>query len=633
MKLLKAQDYDVTKAMVMWAGMANAIVIDDDDDDDDDGPSECESSKGTSNVVQTMYSSSYGRISKMIRLVATLSKVTLPTIVVIGSESAGKSSTLERIAGFSLFPRDAKICTRMPIKLSLINSDDSDGKVVLKFPGRADQVIDEAGAATAVGKLMAEVVPPGHGVVDQQLTIEVRKPSVPTLDLVDLPGIVAASIEGEPADMMTRTRAITERYLRDRSTIVVAVVPANITRVRDSQAMQLVQAAGKEAVTLGVLAKADLAHDPRYKQRKHNSPYWELQQRLAGGADDVVQLPNGWVAVKNRDTLVEEEEAGGLQQSSQAEREWFSNEAKVPDEQCGIDALLSKIDTLFTNHIKTTWVPHAVSHLECQSADVASQIDALGRSPSSLTLKEVLADFTNSFTGTPVERIIEPGVFKVTSDFYNSVLNEAVGAESIPLLRQERMDHPTLKTIFAKKLLEDGLIKALPTLVVDLMGGLMAKAVDATFETGSFLRLERFEVLHDAICQACVELLKGQIDTFVKEATHSIQLYFMRSVGVKQNYVDSAFLVRVIAELVLRELVAPLVTEPDKIADVLSASGKSKPAQQSKGRKRKANDAEGSEDDQVDVSHLLVESCASKRSELVARKHDLFVALSEVNKI
>ena len=65
--------------------------------------------------------------------------------------------------------------------------------------------------------------------------------------------------------MMSRTRALSERYLRDSSTIVVAVVPANITRVRDSQAIQLVQAAKKEEVTLGVLAKADLAHDPRYK--------------------------------------------------------------------------------------------------------------------------------------------------------------------------------------------------------------------------------------------------------------------------------------------------------------------------------------------------------------------------------
>ncbi|KAJ1620752.1 P-loop containing nucleoside triphosphate hydrolase protein [Pavlovales sp. CCMP2436] len=209
-----------------------------------------------------MYRSSYGRIVKSVKRASTLSATSLklPRIVVVGSESAGKSSTLERIAGVSLFPRDAKICTRMPIRLSLINDDDAPrASVTLKFPGREDQSVHESQAAAAIGKLMRQVVPPGSGVIDTELTVEIRKASVPTLDLIDLPGIVAASIEGEPADMMQKTRAITERYLRDSNTIVVAVVPANITRVRDSQAIQLVQACGKEAMTLGVLAKADLA--------------------------------------------------------------------------------------------------------------------------------------------------------------------------------------------------------------------------------------------------------------------------------------------------------------------------------------------------------------------------------------
>ena len=63
-------------------------------------------------------------------------------------------------------------------------------------------------------------------------------------------------------------------YLRDGNTIAVVVVPANITRVRDSQAMQLVQSLGKEASALGVLAKSDLAHDPRHKQRKQKVRAW-----------------------------------------------------------------------------------------------------------------------------------------------------------------------------------------------------------------------------------------------------------------------------------------------------------------------------------------------------------------------
>eukprot|EP00965_Chrysotila_dentata_P117218 3873709-Pleurochrysis_carterae.AAC.1 len=65
-------------------------------------------------VVGAMRSSSYGKIMKIMQRIDTLSAATLPRIVVIGSESSGKSSTLERIAGLALFPRDSNICTRMP---------------------------------------------------------------------------------------------------------------------------------------------------------------------------------------------------------------------------------------------------------------------------------------------------------------------------------------------------------------------------------------------------------------------------------------------------------------------------------------------------------------------------------------
>ena len=46
-------------------------------------------------------------------------KYSVPRIIVIGEESSGKSSTLERIAMMQFFPTDRKLCTRMPIELRL----------------------------------------------------------------------------------------------------------------------------------------------------------------------------------------------------------------------------------------------------------------------------------------------------------------------------------------------------------------------------------------------------------------------------------------------------------------------------------------------------------------------------------
>eukprot|EP00976_Prorocentrum_cordatum_P039983 812060-Prorocentrum_minimum.AAC.1 len=45
--------------------------------------------------------------------------LTFPRIIVVGQESTGKSSVLERIAMLPLFPRGEDICTRLPIELRL----------------------------------------------------------------------------------------------------------------------------------------------------------------------------------------------------------------------------------------------------------------------------------------------------------------------------------------------------------------------------------------------------------------------------------------------------------------------------------------------------------------------------------
>ncbi len=48
-----------------------------------------------------------------------VAELSFPQIIVVGQESSGKSSVLERIAMLKFFPRSDKMCTRMPIKLQL----------------------------------------------------------------------------------------------------------------------------------------------------------------------------------------------------------------------------------------------------------------------------------------------------------------------------------------------------------------------------------------------------------------------------------------------------------------------------------------------------------------------------------
>jgi len=75
-------------------------------------------------IVSQAKTSLYGKFIESIKsLSENDSKFTVdfkvPTIVVIGTESSGKSSLLENITKCPIFPRDIRVCTKRPIHLNL----------------------------------------------------------------------------------------------------------------------------------------------------------------------------------------------------------------------------------------------------------------------------------------------------------------------------------------------------------------------------------------------------------------------------------------------------------------------------------------------------------------------------------
>jgi hypothetical protein len=166
----------------------------------------------------------------------------LDRIIVIGDESAGKSSTLERIAMAAVLPRDTGICTRMPIILQLRHDPTLDScDIFVTLPGeeRVHVKGGEEEARQIVEEKMQQIKTQGVGIVsDQELIVEVHSRGVPTLDLVDLPGLVAVR-DGdgtEPSNIAEQTISCTQKYLDDPATgAVVCVIPANIDNLRTKQ--------------------------------------------------------------------------------------------------------------------------------------------------------------------------------------------------------------------------------------------------------------------------------------------------------------------------------------------------------------------------------------------------------------
>jgi len=303
----------------------------------------------------------------------------VPRIVVIGEESSGKSSTLERLACFKFFPSDRRLCTRMPTELRLrfkpsTSIDDdyrNEGYVMMKLNKSENSClpdIDDAGplhpheVEMKVKEWMENFVRTSNddliGIIEDCMVIELFSSKRLNLDVIDLPGIVAGSIKNEPSNMMELTRDLSTKYILHPHTIVVAVVPATEKRVRNSQAMELVQRCKKESLTIGALTMTDLSRDPRNAE----DPFWQLKERLNGSADDLPLLGHGYVGLKNRDTscIIEKSDLPSVRDSENK----FFYENLLDFKNCGIDFLVDKLLEIVENYIKRTWVVEETLRLQ-----------------------------------------------------------------------------------------------------------------------------------------------------------------------------------------------------------------------------------------------------------------------------
>ena len=139
----------------------------------------------------------------------------------------------------------------------------------------------------------------GVGVAsDKEVRVKIVSQDVPTLELVDLPGIVLArnNTQGsgnEPDSITQLTVDCTTRFLSSEETgVVLCVVNANEPNLRTVKALGLLQEGPQyerlKDSTIGVFAQTDKLFDATYEDEGREGPRWKLEARLRGTADDQV---------------------------------------------------------------------------------------------------------------------------------------------------------------------------------------------------------------------------------------------------------------------------------------------------------------------------------------------------------
>ncbi|RBR16332.1 hypothetical protein FVER53590_05927 [Fusarium verticillioides] len=286
---------------------------------------------------------------------AQLDDVKLPQIVVVGDQSAGKSSVLEALTG-TPFPRDAGACTRFATEIRMRRAKETKLKVSI-IPDKTRPYNDQArllqwgGDVTGdtpfdammrdATELIAPKSIPGRFAARDILVVEKEGPDMPLLTLVDLPGLVRVANRDQSESDIQTIEALSDRYMKSSRTIILAVIGGNNDYVQAPILKKARHFDPKGSRTIGVLTKPDMTERIGLEEK-----FIEL----VTNKDQENNFKLGWYVLLNPGPG---EQWQTPEDRANREAEFFSRGkwATLPPEMWGIGALRAKLSTQLQRHI------------------------------------------------------------------------------------------------------------------------------------------------------------------------------------------------------------------------------------------------------------------------------------------
>ncbi|KAI7995760.1 Dynamin-related protein 1E [Camellia lanceoleosa] len=182
----------------------------------------------------------------------------LPTIVVVGGQSSGKSSVLESIVGRDFLPRGSGIVTRRPLVLQLYKTEQGQEEYVQFLHQGTKKFTDFSLVRKEIQEETDRVTGRTKQISPLPINLSIYSPNVVNLTLIDLPGLTKVAVEGQPESIVQNIENMVRSYVEKPNCIILAITPAN-QDVATSDAIKLareVDPAGER--TFGVLTKLDL---------------------------------------------------------------------------------------------------------------------------------------------------------------------------------------------------------------------------------------------------------------------------------------------------------------------------------------------------------------------------------------
>jgi GTPase SAR1 family protein len=311
----------------------------------------------------------------------------LPQLVVCGDQSAGKSSVLEALTEIP-FPRNDELCTRFATEIIMRRStvdsltikvipDDerptSEKESIKTFAETIQdfeelpKIMDRAMAVMGIGTS----APQASAFARDVLSVEIEGPLRPQLTFVDLPGLIQNETKGVTKADVELVQEITDRYISQSRTIILAVVSATNDYANQGILTKARKVDPDGERTLGIITKPD--------RLPAGSGSESAYINLARNEDIFFKL--GWHVVKNRSF---EEGNSSFQERNASEASYFrhSNFNCLQKGTVGIDSLRERLSRLLFEHVKQE-LPKLHSDLNKALDDSKQGLSLLGNRRSS----------------------------------------------------------------------------------------------------------------------------------------------------------------------------------------------------------------------------------------------------------
>ncbi|GAP86751.1 putative dynamin family protein [Rosellinia necatrix] len=354
----------------------------------------------------------------------------LPELVLVGDQSAGKSSLMSGLARVDI-PRSAGVGTRCPLHIRLIDSSNahwsctvalqldydfepkgkikrSDVTVANPFPpwvkkshrdikifktifdpGEIEEVLRWAQVAILNPNIDHELYVPGDGAIAKGknladatraaaaqfspniISLEIKGPELPGLSFYDLPGVFLSPDQEEDEYIVKVVRNLTRHFIQRQGAIIMWALPMNADP-ENSISLGIIRESKAANRTIGIMTKAD-------KLPAENESQW-----LSMFRDEKQSVGHGFFAT-SRPPHIPLEAAGEWEErffSHGSDCDWPVDFDEFK-ERCGVDLLGEYISVQLGDAFAQS-LPTIKSKVYTRLREIESQLAALPEIPSNV---------------------------------------------------------------------------------------------------------------------------------------------------------------------------------------------------------------------------------------------------------